>query len=395
MKVLFYRYGSICEPDIAAAFEEFGFLCYEMKHEIEKKDYTPQENIQKVSEYLMNHPTDLVFSINFFRFLSEVCNIFHIPYFSWIVDSPVMELFSVSIKNPYNRVFLFDRKIYEEIHPLNPACIFHLPLAVNVSDKQKIVTQATEAQRRHFSADISFVGSLYTEKSGYERFRSSNHLLKGYLEGLMNAQLQVYGYYFIDDCVSEDLAEQFRKDFPGFYTYPSESYLTDAMTLSQLYLGTHVTVMERKAIMETLGNRFSVDLYTASDTSALPMITNRGLAKTMTEMPIIFHESKINLNPTAKSIRSGVPLRVFDILGCGGFLVSNYQPELMDYFTPGVDLDTYSSMEELSEKCAFYLEHESIRREIAQNGLDKVTKDHNYLVRLTQMFEIAFTKEDP
>ena len=68
--------------------------------------------------------------------------------------------------------------------------------------------------------------------------------------------------------------------------------------------------------------------------------------------------------------------------------------ELMDYFTPGVDLDTYSSMEELSEKCGFYLEHDSIRREIAQNGLDKVTKDHNYLVRLTQMFEIAFTKED-
>ena len=47
---------------------------------------------------------------------------------------------------------------------------------------------------------------------------------------------------------------------------------------------------------------------------------------------INFRNSKINLNPTAKGIRSGIPLRIFDILSCSGFLLTNYQSELSDHF---------------------------------------------------------------
>ena len=101
--------------------------------------------------------------------------------------------------------------------------------------------------------------------------------------------------------------------------------------------------------MKLLGSRFPVNLYTGSNTKGLPVI-NGGTVKTLTEMPLIFHYSKINLNITSKSIRSGLPLRIFDILGCGGFLLTNYQPELSDYFTPGYDLVCYSSEDELSKK---------------------------------------------
>ena len=86
-------------------------------------------------------------------------------------------------------------------------------------------------------------------------------------------------------------------------------------------------------------------------------------------MPLIFHYSKINLNITSKSIRSGLPLRIFDILGCGGFLLTNYQPELSNYFTPGYDLVCYSSEDELLEKTEYYLSHEKERIETIFNCL--------------------------
>lgn len=391
MKILIYRYGSICEPDIIYAFREFGFDVSTIDTEVTNKLLPPADAVKLVSNYLMDHPTDIVFSINFYPFLSEVCNIFHIPYLCWTVDSPVMELYSTSIQNPYNRIFIFDKCTYDEIHPLNPDCIFHLPLAVNTADKQAAIRKASRSEREKFSADISFVGSLYTEKCSYDRLDLSNRALCGYLDGLMAAQQKVYGYYFVEECLPDEIIAAFKESFPGFYAYPGKSYLTDRITLAQLYIGTKISALERLEVMKQLSQRFEVDIYTGSDTSMFPRLHNKGFAKTLTEMPVIFHQSQINLNITAKSIRSGIPLRVFDILGCGGFLLSNYQTELLDHFVPGEDCDIYSSMEDLVEKAAFYMEHPQLCREIAQNAFEKVQKYHTYPVRLNQMFSLAFS----
>ena len=93
---------------------------------------------------------------------------------------------------------------------------------------------------------------------------------------------------------------------------------------------------------------------------------------------------------TAKSIRSGIPLRIWDVLGCQGFLISNYQAEIPDYFVPGEDIVLYSSKEELLDLTAYYLSHPAKRKEIAHNAYEKVTAHHTYLTRITQMLETAF-----
>ena len=188
----------------------------------------------------------------------------------------------------------------------------------------------------------------------------------------MEAQLQVYGYYFIEDLLPDPIVENFKAHMENFYTYPFDTFLTDRTTLAQLYIGNKITAMERLRTMGFLSKYFDVDLYTGSDTSSLPLIHNKGLAKSLTEMPIIFHESKINLNTTSKAIRSGLPLRIFDILGCGGFVLTNYQTELTDLFVLNEDIVAYSSLEEANDLITYYLEHESLREEIAFNGYEKV-----------------------
>ena len=75
-----------------------------------------------------------------------------------------------------------------------------------------------------------------------------------------------------------------------------------------------------------------------------------GIVSYTAEMPDIFHTTKINLNITLRSITSGIPLRAIDILGCGGFLLSNYQPELCEYFTPDVDFVYFEDPDDLAEK---------------------------------------------
>ena len=107
-------------------------------------------------------------------------------------------------------------------------------------------------------------------------------------------------------------------------------------------------------------------------------------------MPIIFHNSKINLNITSKSIRCGLPLRIFDILGCGGFVLTNFQPELPELFVPGEDLIYYEDMEDLVYKTDYFLHHDAERREIAQKGFETVQTYHTYPIRLEQMLGMAF-----
>ncbi|MDE6213275.1 MAG: glycosyltransferase, partial [Lachnospiraceae bacterium] len=83
-----------------------------------------------------------------------------------------------------------------------------------------------------------------------------------------------------------------------------------------------------------------------------------------------------------------ISLRIWDILGCGGFLPTNYQSELPEYFEIGKDLETYESMAELEDKVGYYLTHEDERMEIAIRGCEKVARYHTYETRLAQMIKI-------
>ena len=94
---------------------------------------------------------------------------------------------------------------------------------------------------------------------------------------------------------------------------------------------------------------------------------------------------------TVRPIQSGLSLRIWDVLGCGGFLLTNYQSEIPEYFEIGKDLDCYESIEDLCSKAAYYLKHDDIRMEIVQNGYRKVKQFHTYRHRLTEMIRILST----
>ena len=388
MKVLFFRYKSICESGMLKAFHQYGIETDEVM-EIDKKNnkLPPKEIVQKIDHALSANNYSFVFSINFNPHVSNVCNVYQIPYMCLIVDSPVLSLYSEAIKNDCNRIFLFDRALYNEFHQYNPTRIFHIPLATDVQHMDKIIASNNTNK---FACDISFVGSLYTEKTRFSLKNSKDEYLNGYIDALIEAQLKIYGCYFIDNIITDELADKLLKLMPVQYFF-TEDYRADYKALiSQYYLGYKISAEERVRTFKALSSKYNIDLYTGSDTSELPLINNRGLADSNKHMPLIFNRSSINLNITAKSIRSGIPLRVFDILACGGFALSNYQAEIPEFFTVGEHLDVYESIEDLDDKIHYYLEHPSIRKEMAQAGYEYVKNNHTYTIRLAQMISIAF-----
>lgn len=393
MEILFYRYNSICEPDILQVFENFGITVRTEEMEITDKHITPKQCAAKITEWLTTHSFAFVFSINFFPAISYTCNHFKVPYVCWSVDSPVPELFSNALKNEWNRIFLFDHAQYEFFRPFNPEHIFYLPLATNVKRWENVILNMTDDDFAKYDADVSFVGSLYTEKCRYDNLSISPYT-QGFVDGLMEAQLKVYGYNFISDNLNDRVIDEIAGADPDFYEGSDTFADTRRYLVSHQYIGMKLASLERERTLNRLAEHFRVTLYTHSNTSPLKSIDCRGGVSTLTEMPKVFHASKINLNMTMRPIETGLSLRVWDILGCGGFLLSNYQAEIPEYFEIGKDLETYESMEELEQKVQYYLNHEDERIEIAISGYEKVAKFHTYELRIAEMIRILSNQAD-
>ena len=107
------------------------------------------------------------------------------------------------------------------------------------------------------------------------------------------------------------------------------------------------------------------------------------------EMPLVFKLSKINLNITLRSIQHAIPLRVYDILGAGGFLLSNYQVDLARHFVADEEFVYYEDRKDLLNKIDYYLKHDDERIAIAKNAHDRVASEHTFDVRVGQIIDIV------
>lgn len=385
MKIIFCRWKSICEVGIANAMKRIGCNVVTMNRAFESVDYD-QGYLQELAALIQKNPdARCVFTVNFQPIIARVCKVFKLPYLSWTVDCPSFQLYSETVAYPTNRIFLLDRTQYEKFAPINPECIFHLPLGCDLPTWDSI--QVSPEEHRKYDCDISFIGSLYSEKCRYNEIEKDlPDYMRGYVDGLINAQLNVYGYNFLEDSITEEWAEEFKKY--ADWVPLAEDYTEDVKGIvADTYLGYKCTEQERIRTLSAISEHFDMDLWTLSDTSMLPKIHNRGGADSNNMMPQIIKCSKINLNMTNRPIKTGLPLRIFDLMGAGGFVISNYQAEIPEHFVPGEDIVLYDSIPDLLDKIAYYLAHDDERIQIATNGHEKIKQAHTYDMRLVTMFE--------
>ncbi len=387
MKVIFCRWKSICEVGIDNALRRIGCDVVTMSRAFESVDYD-QGYLRELATLIQeNRDASCVFTVNFQPIIARVCKVFKLSYLSWTVDCPSFQLYSDTVAYPTNRIFLLDRMQYEKFVPVNPDCIFHLPLGCDLPTWDNI--HVTQEEHKKYDCDISFVGSLYSEKCRYNEIEKDlPDYLRGYVDGLINAQLNVYGYNFLEDSITDEWAKEFKKY--ADWVPLAEDYAEDIRGIvADTYIGYKCTEQERIRTLSAISENFDMDLWTLSDTSMLPKIHNRGGADSNNMMPQIIKCSKINLNMTNRPIRTGLPLRIFDLMGAGGFVISNYQTEIPEHFIPGEDIVLYDSIPDLLDKIAYYLEHEDERMQIAENGHEKIKQAHTYDMRLITMFKLS------
>ena len=326
-------------------------------------------------EKLKSQTYRCVLSVNYAPLISDICEELGVLYISWVYDSPVHIRNTESMTNSCNRIYFFDRgqaQIFEQ----QGICAKHLPLAVDTEVWKRAIGGHPLTQK----ADVSMVGQLY--QTQYQYFTAPlDQYERGYLEGIINAQMKIYGGYLIPELVTDKLLSSMN----GVYKrVASDGFQMQRRELEYL-LAQEVTGRERYLALALLSKRFDVELYSLDRDERLKDVVFCGYADYSSKMPQVFAQTRINLNISLKTIRTGIPLRILDIMGCGGFVMSNYQEELSEYFTIGQECEIYENLEDLVVKTEFYLHNEDLRRQIAVAGFEKVKRDFSFEERIKHM----------
>ncbi len=376
MKILIYRWDIYPYDDIIDTLQKQG-------HSIDVFTFPVTNHLQDTAfetafrEKLNAKKYQLVFSVNYYAVIAVVCHGFRIPYAAWTCDSPLLSLQHPSILLPTSYIFCFDRKECQSLVQRGAPHAFYLPLAgMMLPDSGAIGCHPYPAYRY----EISFVGNLYDKNRYDEMCYYLPDYLCGYMDAAIEAQKNVSGGNLLPQMLNDDILTDL---------IPYAKVENGNASLEELRLHFATSVLSYKVAadvrtdsLNALAKCHQTDLFTTSSTGRLCNVSCHPAVSYHTGMPAVFASSKINLNFTIPNIENGIPLRVFDILSAGGFLLTDYREEICRQFENGTDLVIFDGMKDLLNQADYYLTHEEERIQIAQNGQKKVRALHSYQKRL-------------
>ena len=376
MKILFWQWNAFMQKGMENALKKLNIEYHVFYYQL--KDWEHDAFFSgKLEKELEEDTYDAVLSVNYCPLISNVCEKRGVKYIAWVYDSPIHIRDLSSFHNECNRIYFFDRGQREKYQKEGYETVFHLPLAAD-----ETVWKFQEPSR-YDDCDIAFVGQLY--RSDYNYLMSPlPQYYRGMMDGILAAQGQLYGAYLLDEMITDTLMEQLNE----FYLKESKNGKRVLKSEMEYACACEITGRERFMALSLLAKRYDVHLYSGDQDNRIEGIKAKGYADYYTQMPSVFRNAKINLNISLKTIRTGIPLRVLDVLSCGGFLITNCQEELFEYFEPGVDLVVYDDVRDLVLKVDYYLKHDKERKIIAQNGRRKVKELFGFEEKVKHLLEL-------
>lgn len=378
MHILVYRWDIFPYDDIINELNKQGHvtdvLAFPITNHIKDNNFE-----EKLAEYIISNSYDAVFSVNYFTTISNVCHKYNINYISWTCDAPLLSMRNPSVNNPENTIYVFDKKEYEYFKSIGTDTVHYLPLA----GTPKHIGRLLDADKDYLY-DISFVGNLYDKNRYDEMVSVFPDYLCGYMDAAIEAQLNISGGNIINLMLTDDIMNDIEK-YTNLKVHDG-SDIDIKLHFATSVLSYKAASLIRTQSLNSLSRIADVHLFTTSDTSNLLGVNIHPPVKYQDEMPLVFSASKINLNMTIPNIENGISLRVFDILSAGGFLLTDYRPELEELFAINQDIVVYDGIDDMLCKADYYLKHNEERELIAANGFNKLQKLHTYKHRIEQIF---------
>lgn len=106
------------------------------------------------------------------------------------------------------------------------------------------------------------------------------------------------------------------------------------------------------------------------------------------DQPTVYARSRINLVLSKLELRDVAHERILNIAACKAFSLAEHRPAIRRLFSEE-EVPTFRDRTELVELCRYYLDHNTLRQEMAARAYERVMRDHTFTVRMGRMAEIV------
>lgn len=115
---------------------------------------------------------------------------------------------------------------------------------------------------------------------------------------------------------------------------------------------------------------------------------SKGGRLTFRELVCYLNRAKIciNFSEASEGNQLQFKARIFEAIGCGTLMLTEYLPGIEKYYMPGEEIDTWRSEKELIDKIDYYLTHDDKRKNIETKGYSRTINEHTYVHRFCHAF---------
>lgn len=329
---------------------------------------------------------DVVISQNFSAVVAEACHRKQRLYAAWVYDSPQASLFLKEALYETNYIFLFDKMQLKRMREAGLKNLFYLPLAANVERLSGLMIEDEEIEK--YQTDVLFVGSLYQDERRSAYLMQLPEKVHLEVEAVLQEQFGKWGgqakqFRALTKETRDLMCAALNQDHLEEYSF-DPVYLVETLILCR-----ELSSRERIRMLSLLSEECRVSCYTTGQDNdgTLSRVEIHAPIEGEEEVFKAYYSAKINLNHTLTSIETGIPLRVFDIMGVGGFVLCNDQEECHELFQVDKELVTFSDFDEMQEKARYYLRHEEQRIRIGIAGYERVRNCYTYPIAMKTMLD--------
>ena len=365
--------GGLFVGDVADALETMGFSVYIW--DIHRLSSSALDGV------VARFDPEVIFAINHTHGLAEACHRLGRPLVVWEVDPATDTLRRCDSPTDRVRIFTYRQAHVTRFQAAGFQEVQYLPLAANTARRTPGEVPADAAAR----GKLCFVGASMAEQAW--RFRKAIEeawILCGgeaeegmaRLDRILAAQRRLGGQYGIPALVQAamgDFAQAAREILPHEVT---------AMIAEMAAAERRLNVVAR------LG-RTGIHVWGDAGwrTTVAHGARYMGFAGHDKALTQIYRAGAVHVDVARIYQQDIVPMRIFDILACGGFVLAEHSAALDALFTPGKDLETWRTTEELEAKVQYYLAHPEQAAAIGRTGMATVRRSHSIAARVRFMLQ--------
>jgi spore maturation protein CgeB len=346
-------------------------------------------------------PPAFVLDFNYHGETALVLSRQKVPYVAVVYD---MWYYPTSMYNPDTKGHLREVFVFtcdaEQLEAYERAGVTHaeyLPLAANTDRFRPLHGEPRDAARYRYRVGFYGTPMLGTPNNGYltlskhldEQERSPSPKLtpdqirrtRLLLETIVRVQSEDLFRYRLPEIVPE-MERKYR-------ITPVEKTMTPKKQAWVLMLSDHISMIQRIAVVKRLAP-LGITVFGPPEWKRVeaPGLAYGGPVDYASALPGVINDICINVGVEKSMGDRALGQRIFEVLACGGFLLSNRTSVQERLFEDGKDLVLYDTLDDLEEKARYYLTHDRHREEIAARGRRTVAGHHGTALRAEHILEV-------